>query len=261
MNRIQLLEGQVDSHSPSSPQLATCEFSDDRFEYPEHSFFIPLHYERNYAYPLLIWLHGPGGHEEQLKRVMPHVSLRNYVAVAPRGIIQDEFLDQQGNPSYTWSQDADAVSQAAEGISDCIDLAAKRFNIAQRRVFLVGYDTGGTMALRLGLMQSELFAGVISLGGEMPRVGMPLLHIERARTMPIMIQQSRDSIEYTEDQVCRDLRLLHAAGMSVTVRQYPGEQEVTTQILSDVNGWIMEQVTGTAASSHEQPCHRIEDWN
>src|SRR5260370_34895202 len=47
--------------------------------------FAPLNYERNYAYPLIVWLHGPDDNENQLRRIMPLVSLRNYAAIAPRG--------------------------------------------------------------------------------------------------------------------------------------------------------------------------------
>ena len=49
-----------------------------------YTLFAPLHYEPNYAYPLVIWLHGPGDDERQLLRVMPLVSMRNYVSVGPR---------------------------------------------------------------------------------------------------------------------------------------------------------------------------------
>ena len=44
----------------------------------------PLHYERNYAYPLVVWLHGPGDNERQLQRIMPLVSMRNFVSIGPR---------------------------------------------------------------------------------------------------------------------------------------------------------------------------------
>ena len=43
-----------------------------------HALFMPLHYERNYAYPLVVWLHGSGEHEQHLRFVMPQISLRNY---------------------------------------------------------------------------------------------------------------------------------------------------------------------------------------
>src|SRR3954449_13229207 len=47
--------------------------------------FAPIHYEKRYAYPLLVWLHGDAGSERELRQVIPQVSMRNYVAVAPRG--------------------------------------------------------------------------------------------------------------------------------------------------------------------------------
>ena len=34
-----------------------------------HSLLAPVHYEPNYAYPLVIWLHGPCGHEREIRRV------------------------------------------------------------------------------------------------------------------------------------------------------------------------------------------------
>ena len=51
-----------------------------------YALFAPLHYESGYAYPLIVWLHGRGNDERQLLRIMPQVSMRNYVAVAPRGL-------------------------------------------------------------------------------------------------------------------------------------------------------------------------------
>src|SRR5688572_27524759 len=54
------------------------------------AWFTPMHYEPNYAYPLLVWLHGDHGDQQQLKRIMPLVSMRNYVAVAPRAPERDD---------------------------------------------------------------------------------------------------------------------------------------------------------------------------
>src|SRR5439155_1620708 len=31
----------------------------------------PVHYERNYAYPLVVWLHAPGNDEREIKQIMP----------------------------------------------------------------------------------------------------------------------------------------------------------------------------------------------
>ena len=65
-----------------------------------HATFAPIRYERGYAYPLVVWLHGALGNEQQLRRVMPLVSMRNYVAVAPRGTSGDRV--RRG--AFSWRQ-------------------------------------------------------------------------------------------------------------------------------------------------------------
>ena len=72
-----------------------------------HCIFTPVHYERNYAYPLIVWLHGPDDDEHQVTRIMPHVSIRNYVAVGPRGTLASR--DVPGG--YGWSQTPRHIAQ------------------------------------------------------------------------------------------------------------------------------------------------------
>jgi len=60
--------------------------------------------------------------------------------------------------------------------------------------------------------------------------------------------------------VCDELSLFHAAGMSVTVRQYPCPDELTTQMLRDLDVWLMEQVTGVR-SDEPQPTPLTSEWN
>src|SRR5213083_1771972 len=47
--------------------------------------FLPTGYEPRYPYPLLVFLHGDGGNDEQILRLAPRVSRRNYVAIGLRG--------------------------------------------------------------------------------------------------------------------------------------------------------------------------------
>jgi hypothetical protein len=42
--------------------------------------------------------------------------------------------------------------------------------------------------------------------------------------------------------------VLHAASMAVDIRQYPCGNELLSNMLSDVNGWIMERVTSQPAN-------------
>jgi phospholipase/carboxylesterase len=219
-----------------------------------HSLFVPLHYERNYAYPLLVWLHGPGDNEHQLRRVMPLASMRNYVGVAPRGT--SAAAGAAGAASgFAWRQDECGVARAEQYVRECIELARQSLNIAPGRIFLAGHECGGTTALRVALRAPRDFAGAISLGGAFPDGGQPLARLNEARQLSMLLIQGRDSRNYSTSHVCRHLRLFHSAGMSVTLRQYPCGDEMTTLMLRDMDAWIMEQVTGVASSS-DAACYR-----
>jgi len=203
-----------------------------------HSLFTPMHYEENYSYPLVVWLHGPADDERQLMKIMPLISLRNYAAISPRGVRKSET----GN-GYCWKDNPTAVASAASRVFDCVEIAKSKFNIHSQRIFLAGYDCGGTLALRIALKHPRQFAGAISLGGPFPVGSSPLANIADVRHLPLMIAQGSESKSYTEEKVCDELRLFHAAGMGVTLRQYPGDDYLCTQMLKDMDAWVMQQVT------------------
>jgi phospholipase/carboxylesterase len=260
MNRFQLQSSPpppppvASTHQPMSLDHSLLHTSDHRGL--PYSLFGPLHYEPNYAYPLIIWLHGTGGDERQLQRIMPLVSMRNYVSIsarAPRPV-------EPPARGYQWTQSDRDVCAAEQSVFDCLELASARYRIARQRVFLAGYDSGGTMALRVGLKNPRRFAGALSLGGPFPIGHTPLLFIETARRLPLFITQGRRSSNYCEERTCEELRLFHSAGMMhVTLRIYPCGDELNTGMLHDMNVWIMEQVTGVSSSPAEDLSPQLDD--
>jgi phospholipase/carboxylesterase len=247
MNRLQPLVQPALSCPQVASQPVALEFG--KLERPSHSqaphaLFVPMHYEPNYGYPLLVWLHGPGDDERQLQRVMPLISLRNYVAVGPRGCVAGK--NRKGSD---WRQMPRDIDHSEGAIFSCLDLVRERFNIAGQRIFIGGFASGGTMAFRIGLRHPETFAGILSLGGEFPSGQMPLARISQARKLPLFIAHGRDAETYSIDRSCDELRLFHAAGLSVTLRQYPCGDELTTHMLGDMDRWMMEIVTGVEQST------------
>ena len=219
-----------------------------------HCLFAPIHYEAGYAYPLIVWLHGPGDNENQLRTVLPLVSMRNHIAVGPRATAA-ECQEAESNKSaapetagtlarttFCWTQTCAEIVKATQYVLDCIEIATSRYHVHHNRIFIAGYDCGGTMALRIALENPQLFAGAISLGGSLPR-GLNLLRrINEARNLPLLISNSLDSQRYSPQQACEDLRLLHAAGFSLDLRQYPCGDELTTKMLSDMDQWILDRI-------------------
>jgi len=229
-----------------SPTQQASQVESALFSTPSHgtacALFVPLHYEPGYTYPLIVWLHAEGNDERQLMRVMPLVSMRNYVAVAPRGVTMDK-MERSRKKYYGWQQTDAAIRKAEQQIFDSIDVAVEKANVCRRRVFIAGFGSGGTMAFRVAMNHARRFAGVLSLCGPFPSGHTPLGNLAEARRLSVFLASGRHSRQYPTTVVCENLRLLHTAGLSITLRQYPYGQELSPQMLADVDRWIIEQIT------------------
>lgn len=93
MNRLQqLLQGRLGHDAWSEPSelgasgesAALGAMNATELEIP-HRLFVPEHFEPRYDYPLIVWLHSDDSSEWELDSVMEAISLRNYLAIAPRG--------------------------------------------------------------------------------------------------------------------------------------------------------------------------------
>jgi phospholipase/carboxylesterase len=204
--------------------------------------FAPIHYEPGYAYPLIVWLHSTASSERELRHVMPLLSMRNYVAIAPRAM----SLSSRHRNKYSWRQTGDDIEAAETRVAECIAAASRRYNIHPSKIFLAGCGGGGTMALRLAWNDPGRFAGVVAINGALPTRWQPLRRVNEARQVPCLLAASRDNRAYPAEQMCSDLRLLHSAGCTVALRQYPGADDLTSNMLSDMNRWLMELVCGGA---------------
>lgn len=232
---------------PLEPHVNQAVYSTDQTHRTPSAVFGPLHYEPNYSYPLLVWLHGAKDNETQLRRIMPTVSMRNYVAVSPRGMVPHRN-GARTTSLANWDTSPEKLPAAATRVFDSIERACSQYNVARQRIFLAGFDRGGSMAFRIAMAYPHRFAGVLSLGGGLP-VGGPLLsRLSEVRSLPVFLASGKNSAECPPERVCSDLRLFHSAGMDVTLRQYPCGQELTPQMLGDMDRWMMEIVTKTSGS-------------
>jgi phospholipase/carboxylesterase len=245
MNRIQNPTKSPDkAPTPSKFQVESGLFVTQPAHDCSHSLFGPKHYESGYAYPLIVWLHAPASDERQLVRIMPSISLRNYVAVAPRGFALDEKT--RSRRQYGWPQTPQEIQEAEARVHHSIEIARQKFHVAENRIFLAGFGAGGTMAFRVAMNDPGRFAGVLSICGAFPSGHTPFGRLTLARQLPVYLAVGRDSTDYAPAEACENLRLFHAAGLSIVLRQYPCGQELTEQMLRDVDRWIMEQITAGA---------------
>jgi phospholipase/carboxylesterase len=173
---------------------------------------------------------------------MPQLSMRNYVAVAPRGTLSLDGDAETDEDGFRWAQELDHIFLAEQRVFDCVELARRKFHVKRERVFLAGAGCGGTMAIRLALANPHLFAGALSIGGELPRGLAPLSRLNQARGLPLLLIAGLESALYPQPRVNDDLRLLHSAGIAVTLRLYPFGDELSPVMLGDIDRWLMQQI-------------------
>lgn len=206
--------------------------------------FLPIGYEPNYPYPLLVFLHGHNSNEEHVLRLAPRLSRRNYLAIGLRGP-QLVSAKAEGRRGYSWGLDGECQHVVEEYIINAVAQTRRTYHVHSERVYLAGICEGASVAYRLALTYPEKIAGVISLNGTMPRPsqGGPLFRLPEIRQLKVMVGHGIANAVVPLTMARRDCMALYAAGVDVNFRTYPTTHRLHADMLRDVNRWVMDQVT------------------
>lgn len=201
--------------------------------------FLPAGYEPRYPYPLLVFFHGHGGNEEQILRIAPKLSRRNYICIGLRGPV---FLGRSAldAKTYGWG-DASHRTLVEDYLLRAVEQTRRTYHVHSERIYLAGFAEGAAMAYRLGMTFPEKLAGVISLNGAMPRLDRPLLRFPEVRDLRVFIGHGVANSKTPFALAKEDYRLLYSAGLSVSLRSYPTTQKIHPDMLRDVNRWIIDR--------------------
>ncbi len=199
--------------------------------------FLPIHYEPRYAYPLLVWFHGQGGNEEQMLRLAPRLSRRNFIGISLRAPIG--VGPRPHGLGWSWGDGAHA-SLVEDYLLRAVEQTRRQHHVHSERIYLAGYGDGASTAFRLALTFPEKLAGVVALNGALPRVDRPLLRLPEVRSLRVFIGHGIANAVVPLSMVRADRRLLYAAGMEVDMHTYPTTHKLHPDMLRDLNRWIIE---------------------
>jgi phospholipase/carboxylesterase len=202
--------------------------------------FMPVGYEPNYPYPLLVFFHGKGGSEEQVLRLAPRLSRRNYICIGLRG---PHALDPRpdGRPAYCWGREGEHDALVEEYVFRAVEQTRRQYHVHSERIYLAGFCEGSGLAYRLGLLYPERFAGIVSLNGCLPRWG-PLLRLPDVRKLKVLIGHGIANAVVPLALARQDFRLFYAAGLQVRLHTYPATHRIHPDMLRDINRWVMQHI-------------------
>jgi phospholipase/carboxylesterase len=203
--------------------------------------FAPIGYEPRYPYPLIVFLHGHGGNDEQILRLAPKVSRRNYVAI---GLCGPVCLgpNRKGSLGFSWG-DLSHLDGIEDYLFGAIQQTRLHYHIHSERIFLAGFGEGATLAYRMGLQFPDKVGGVIALNGHMPREERPLLRLPEARSLQVFIGHGIANSVVPMSMARADRRLLWSAGLDVEMNSYATTHRLHKDMLRDVNRWIIKRCT------------------
>jgi phospholipase/carboxylesterase len=235
--------------------------------------FVPRQYEPNYAYPLLVMYHSRGSDEDQFVRAMPALSWRNYVGLGLRGpmpvVKRDqlagfgwgrdfELHDRTGLRQRNKRSEAEIVRRALfdpepddfdrleDGVFSAIRKTRSLLHIHSERIFLVGCGEGAAVAYRFGLTFPERFAGVVAVNGWLPSGFRPLGRLKACRDLPILVVHGAWNTRHPLIDARRDVATMRAGGLRVAFQSYPSTHRLNSQMLGDVDTWLMNHCTEQA---------------
>lgn len=222
-----------------------------------HRLFVPEHFEPRYDYPLIVWLHSDDSSEWELDVVMEAISLRNYLAIAPRG----HRTSPKSNRLFRWGTQLTDLAFAENLVFECVDALLEGLPVHTDRIFLGGIGSAGTVAQWIGLKNPDRFAGVVSMQGVFPKQRCALSAWKAARQLPVLYMQGEPTRGCNDDDVVEAMQLAHAAGLryrfvrfrddaarSNQDRLSDGSESLDAEMFSAANRFLMGIVTQTDIS-------------
>src|SRR5260370_20552694 len=107
--------------------------------------FLPTGYEPNYPHPLLVFLHGHGSNEEQILRLAPRLSRRNYICIGLRGP-HAVASRATGAVAYSWGLDANPDSAVEDYVLRSIEQTRRLYHVHSQRIYLAGFRARAPLA-------------------------------------------------------------------------------------------------------------------
>lgn len=201
--------------------------------------FMPTGFTSTYEYPHILFFHREGNNEQQIKKLMPHLSRRNYICTGLRGTVP--MYRSDGRQGFHWDADAGLTAELEDYVMSALADTYDRLPVHADRIFLAGVGEGAIQAYRLAFAFPSKFAGVIALNSKLPKNG-PLWRLSQTRQLPVFMGHGLDNEQFTIQQARQDRKLLYTAGMNVDFKTYDTTDKLHPAMMRDIDQWIMKRI-------------------
>jgi phospholipase/carboxylesterase len=187
--------------------------------------YVPASYRADRPAPLVLLLHGAGGHARQgldLLRSLADAAGLLLLAPASRDHTWDLLVDRRYGP------DAAMIDQALEQ-------TFSRYAIDPERLAIGGFSDGASYALSLGISNGDLFTHVIAFS---PGFVAPAGHTGSPRIF--VSHGTRDGVLPIDRCSRRIVPELERCGYEVLYKEFDGGHTILPEIAQEAVGWFTQ---------------------
>jgi phospholipase/carboxylesterase len=218
--RLRTRPGQVTGAAPVGLQPLMLGAARDSYLY------VPATYRAARPAPLVLLLHGAGGHARQgldLLRSLADAAGLLLLAPASRDRTWDLLVGRRYGPDLAL-------------IDRALEKTCSRYAVAPERVAIGGFSDGASYALSLGITNGDLFTHVIAFspGFMAPagQTGTPRIFVSHG---------TRDAVLPIDRCSRRIVPQLERAGYEVLYREFDGGHTISPDIALEAVGWFTRE--------------------
>lgn len=204
---------------PAEPGLQKLGLGSRRDSY----IYVPQGYHPDRPLPLVLLLHGAGGHAHDGLRILLHLADKaGLILVAP------------ASHAATW----DIIARRAYGadlalVERSLDHVLRHYAIDPARVGIGGFSDGASYALTLGLANGELFTHVLAFSP-----GFVGLVDQRGRPAIFISHGDQDTVLPIDACGRKIARQLQAAGYDIAYQEFEGGHLIPPEVALQAVDWF-----------------------
>jgi phospholipase/carboxylesterase len=198
-------------------------------------------------HPTIIAFHGWGANALDLLGLAPYAADGRFAMLAPQGPIEVPIGPLRGWGWYQITMGSPPqpaeFRKAVDAADDFIHAALDRYPIDKRKLVLLGFSQGGTIAYSLAMRNPERYAAIVAISTWFPpQLAEGVTSSEALQQLPVLVQHGRvdDMIEISRAR--ESVEALRRLKVPVTLREYDCGHEITAEGLADLSKFLTDKV-------------------
>ncbi len=198
-------------------------------------------------HPTIVAFHGWGANALDLLGLAPYVADGRFAMLCPQGSVEVPMGPLQG---YGWFPimmgslpEPSEVQKAVDEAEAFVRTALERYPIEPRKLVLLGFSQGGSIAYSLALRNPERFAAIVAISTWFPAQLMQRAGANDAlQQLPTLVQHGRADDLIDIARARESVEALRSLKVPVSFREYDCGHEITAESLSDLSRFLTDKV-------------------